>query len=441
MKPENQINAGLILLLHSLLIAIGMVVAYVIPSAGAQPASIGLSFNNLRTQHHSDEELQSWLSFLELPHQEMLVSKETLAEVLKQNKSLAELEFFHNIAASDRTEYLAQRISAIENNDLPYSWDLDVRGASHEEANTLLAALKLTHQKNLQKIGAASEPPIKVDDLSIDEATQMQCGEACSPAAGAFLAAILVIAIWSICASNDRKLPFSTSLSQLLLASSMLALVGSGIGCLVGANANKEYESELTVQVRANPFSFQGERSQEARFLTNELSKKIEVKNFLIHSIRKSLISELVTEKGMANWRSFKIAALEPYNLDNVESEVDHELLCDYILDRLEIEQDVQAPEIYTLRFRCADRDDSAGLLTALISYLSDRLDALSEETEFGSQLAIRFQVERLSDPEPRKVSLSEIASRTAFEGALFGAMFCLVTLSSTRVLAGSPPV
>jgi hypothetical protein len=140
MKPENQINAGLILLLHSVLIAIGMVVAYTIPSADARPASIGLSFYNLRTQHQSDEELQSWLSFAELPHEEMLVSKETLAAVLKKDKTLAYLDFFHNVAAGDRTDYLAERISATENEDLPYKWNLSVKGASQEETNTLLSA-------------------------------------------------------------------------------------------------------------------------------------------------------------------------------------------------------------------------------------------------------------------------------------------------------------
>jgi hypothetical protein len=147
----------------------------------------------------------------------------------------------------------------------------------------------------------------------------------------------------------------------------------------------------------------------------------------------------------MAAWSSFEHVARNPFSQNENEGENQDEaeldLLCDYILDRLEIEQDEQAPEIYTLRFRCAGKVESASLLMSLINSFSDRMDRQAEETEFGSQLANRYLVERLSLPDPEKVSLSSIASKTAFEGALIGAIFSLVTLSSTRVLAGSPPV
>ena len=449
MKLDNQNNAALILLLHSFLIAIGMIVAYFIPSTEDPTSLVGIPVYNLRSQTHSDAELQSWLNFLESPHEETLIGKDTLTETLEKNETLGTLDFFSNVPASDRVDYLADRISISEIEDQPYRWKLTLQDASPEEAYTVLNALHVVQQRKMLDQVAAYDPPIDIphlefvsdDSISPDLDRSVQFGKACPPAVGALLAAILVVVSWSFCMPSQRQLPFASSISLLLASTMVLSFVGAGIGYLFTANSGGEWESEMAVQVRRMPFSTAGKLSPETQSLTDKLNQKLEVKNRLSRLNDKDLISRLIGEKAMTTWRSFKHIAKASGNETNDGAGENLDLLCDYISDRLEIEQDPDASEIYTLRFRGEDAEDSCSFLAYLVADYEAALDQLNESVGIGGQLTRKYQINRLSIPESNRVWWPRIASGNTFQGAFIGAIFTLVIISSTRVLAGAPPV
>jgi len=206
MKLSNQNNAVLIFLLHSFLIPIGMIGAYLIPSTEDPTSYVLIPLTNLKSQDHSNAELQSWLNFLELRHEETLIDKDTICETLEENEALRKLDFFSNVAESDHVDHLADRISASAE-PTPYFWKLTLRDASHEEANTLFRALySVVKRKFLDQV-AAYDPPIDILPLqtsvspasaSVDSTPSdrfhppIQFGKACTPAVGALLAATLV---------------------------------------------------------------------------------------------------------------------------------------------------------------------------------------------------------------------------------------------------------
>ena len=162
MKLINQSNAALILLLHAFLIPIGMIAAYLIPSSEDPTVYFNFPFYDLKEQSHSTAELQSWLNFLESPHEETFVGKETISETLDKNEALGALKFFSNVAEGDHVDYLADRISAREDEGHPYLWRITLQGASDEEASTLFNALTTVIKRKFLDQVAAYDTPIDI---------------------------------------------------------------------------------------------------------------------------------------------------------------------------------------------------------------------------------------------------------------------------------------
>ena len=449
MKLSNQNNAVLILLLHLSLIAIGMIVAYSIPLT-EDPATVSLiGTEYLQSENHSEAELHSWLSFLELPHEETLIGKDTLSETLDKNKGLGTLDFFSNVAESNRVDYLADRISASAFEDAPYQWKITLQDASHEDADALLEALNIVQQQKFSDQAAAYDPPIEitksefagVDSISPIHDRAVQFGKACPPAVGALLAVILVVVAWSLCMPGQRKLPFAKSISLLLVSTLMLSFVGAGIGYMFTAISGGEWESELAVEVHRNKLWPLVNLTPETQSLTEKLNQKIEVKNLFHRLNRKRGLETLINKKGMTTWRSFQQILNARGNEADEDVALDSDQLCDYIFDRLEIEQDPDASSIYTFRFRSEDKSLSRLLLTCLVDYCDSIWKEQREEIGVGGQLTRVYELDRLSNPKTEKVWRPWIASGHTFHGAFIGGIFSLVMVSSTRVFAGAPPI
>ena len=250
MKLINKNSAALILLLHSFLIPIGMIAAYLIPSSEDPAVYFAIPLYDLKTETHSTAELQSWLNFLESPHEETFVGKETLSETPDKNEALEALKFFSNVAAGDHVDYLADRISAKEDEGRPYLWRITLQGASDEEASTLFNALSTVIKEKFLDQVAAYDPPIDTLGLQRSEVPQdrsVRFGKACVPEVGALLAAILVVVAWSLCMPSQRQLRFASSTGLLLVYTFVLSFVGAGTGYLLTANSYGEWESEMSV--------------------------------------------------------------------------------------------------------------------------------------------------------------------------------------------------
>jgi len=453
MKLNNQNNAALILLLHSFLIPIGMIAAYLIPSTEEPVGVVGMPLYNLKEKQHSNAELQSWLDFLESPREETLVGKDTLSETLEKNETQGKLDIFSSVLASERVDYLADRISASAIEGYLYDWEIKLQDASRKEANTLFTALySVIKQKLLDEVAAYDTPidilPIQTTanpfspkfstgfDKKVPFDRSIQLGKACVPAVGAVLAAILVAVAWSVLMPGQRKLPFTISIGLLLASTIMLSLVGAGIGYLFALNSGTEWESEMTVQVSHVPSSTVGNLSSKTQALTEKLNEKLKIKKHFCHVKSKHFIRNFVAEKEMVNWSSFQPIA-EARGFEAEEGAV--EKLSDYIMDRLEIEQDPIASNIYTFRFRCKDTADARGLLTCIVDDYDAKLEEVNKSV-MGGPLACSYEINR-SSADIKKVRWPGIASGHIFQGALIGAVFSLVIVSSTRVFAGAPMI
>ena len=446
MKLINKYNAVLILLLHSFLIPIGMIAAYFIPSTEEDP-TIYFKFPlyDLKEQSHSTAELQSWLNFLESPHEETFVGKETISETLDKNEALGALKFFSNVAEGDHVDYLADRISAREDEGHPYLWRITLQGASDEEASTLFNALTTVIKRKFLDQVAAYDTPIDILPLLRSEVPQdrsVRFGKACVPAVGALLAAILVVIAWSLCMPSQRKLPFASSTSLLLVCTFALSFVGAGIGYLFTANSYGEWESEMLVEVRRTEFLTVDNLTSEAQSLKAKLDEKLEIKSHFgckkdrSRNTNNGLVKRLVDQKKMMTWSSFQpIAKARGFEPDDSGAE-NLDRLGDYIMDRFEIEQDPDAGNIYTLRFRCEDPTDSRCFLACFV----DDYSAILDRNSGMGPLTLKYEINR-SNTEIKKLRWPGIASGNTFQGALLGAVFSLVIVSSTRVLAGAPTI
>lgn len=445
MKLINQSNAALILLLHAFLIPIGMIAAYLIPSSEDPTVYFNFPFYDLKEQSHSTAELQSWLNFLESPHEETFVGKETLSETLDKNEALGALKFFSNVAAGDHVNYLADRISAREDEAQPHLWRITLQGASDEEASTLFNALSTVIKRKFLDQVAAYDPPIDILPLLRSEVPQdrsVRFGKACVPAVGALLAAILVVVAWSLCMPSQRKLPLASSTSLLLVCTFVLSFVGAGIGYLFTAKSYGEWESEMLVEVRRTEFLTVEDLTSETQSLKAKLDEKLEIKRHFgckkdrSRNTNNGWVKRLVDQKKMMTWSSFQpIAKARGFEPDDSGAE-NLDRLGDYIMDRFEIEQDPDAGNIYTLRFRCEDQADSRRFLACFVDDYSAILDGNSR---LGPQTG-RYQINR-SNTEVKKLRWPELASGHTFQGALIGAIFSLVIVSSTRVFAGAPAI
>ncbi len=448
MKSENLIWAGFFLLMHSLFIALGVVVAFIVPSSGDASAHFAIDLSEVHNGPLSNEEYRSWLKFLDLPHEELIISRDNVAELLQSDTALANLDFFDGVSASARVEFLVSKLSANQNEETTCGVTVKVAGANFEDTLELMSGLSRVHQKKLEAIAESYTAPIEPNLMYLDceESNPYGTDKVCTPEAGALLASILLVAVWSICTPmGQRTSPVSLSIWQLLVVTLAVAIASASIALVTDSWANVEWESQANVHLRRSPVRHLP-ASDITRELANELCSRIKTPDPFSEDLIEGCIDILIIKNGIMDWHAFKHIQ-ENIDTDDISNGPPaEELLRDYILSRLVIQQDPEAPGIYTLRFRCGQRQDARSIISCLVDEYIRFFEAENETSNGrianGSQLPRHMlYLDKLSLPsKPVKVR-GALQPQIALQGAIKGAMCALILLSFMRVINGNPPV
>ncbi|QEG23838.1 hypothetical protein [Mariniblastus fucicola] len=467
MHPQNQIYAGLILMSHSLFIGIGMAIAFLIPVNINEGTEVGLDTSSLEYERQSKAQLLSWLAILELPHKEMLASKETVDVMLKTKSQWADFEFFQGVDLKELGGHLSRRLSVTENPNSKLRWKIHLSGATADDQSALSASLLQAYEERLQTIVEERDTPVEVGMVNHgaavengqDEALAEVFGKTVDPLMGALLAVVAVVLIWSFfLPSTMRKLPISLSAIVLLGAALACAFVGAAAQYVWHANQNPQRQSLAVVQI-ASQTSLMLETNPDMRSLIARIREKLNDPPGIDPAFKRGVIEAIVSRKKMERWKSFApIAAAAKESGTHQESKTGFQTIprfgqnreppsvADYIFDRMVIEPEPDAADIFTIRFSCSDGTDACSVLTNFISFSQEYLDTANERwlkyAQAGAQLAPpRLKLNLFSSTDEAEKIWPSIGPDTVSSGAYLGAILALVLVSSGKVLIGVTPV
>ncbi len=452
MRPENQIYAALILLSHGLFIAIGAVIAFFIPSSSPATARYELKAVELQSQKQSDEQLQSWLNILSLPHHEMFVDRESLESILEANKAIPLLDFFAGVDEQAKVDFLANRISSYSVEESAISWDVILSNASQSDANMILSTLGEVYGTRVTKIANSFETPIatgiKVLDLPRDDEevrSQSTLGKACNPWIGALLAVVIVVATWSsLMPSSRRRISIWVSLVFLTGTTFLSSITGALVGYVVDSRTSQwqsemilEFENLSTVDVQAATY---------ADPIVGKIHDKLCRNGYEDLVTNKSFLQNLISAKKLKDWKTFRSVLEETGGIDQLSKLEVEDVLLEAIHDRLSVETNSELKNYLTLKFHCEHRIESTQFLACIADTLNNSIerqnDFALESIERGAQITNdRLEVHRRYISEKPKKMQAIFGSPTCMTFCYMGAVLALIVVSAAKVSLGLPPV
>lgn len=445
MNPESRIGLASVLLAHfSLMIPLGIALScFCFPNGQSADGHYRLSFDCFQSDTSSDVELESCLKLLDLTKKEMFTCRETIENLISR-KSITELEFLEDVEPKERAEFLGQRLSARQSDfGSSFCWTTTLQGVSKEDAEVVFAELHLVAQERLDEIAAPLSLPLSPQLVYLDY-NENTTGFPHRISVGALLGAILVLIGWAIWTPpGQRKLALPVSVFVLTVGALLTSIAGATLDYGLMCFCNPEWESRITVRAIECP-SDEFLDSLEENALVKELDQKLEhdrwAEPFFCKGLKKYFADSLISNRSPEDWAAFKDLRSGWQMFGGPKLSEDKEAFSKYICDRISIEADPEAEsEIFHIGFRCGNERDVLNFLDYLYREYRDRIEMLDVADSQRSYEFARFN--KTGTRVKANPVMPSITSPFVYDGAIMGAICCLMMVSASRVLYGLPPV